>query len=94
MAQVGGGVFLISDSLKTIMPPLSEKAKGKQRAESLDVTSNPPPVPARRELAIRFTEGVVDLMVTVGETDTVRNVKNKVCAFIINAIYWINNILR
>ena len=67
------------------MPPLSEKAKGKQRADSLDTTNEPfPRPPERREMAIRFTEGVEDLIVSVGEKETVRDIKNKVCVFIIN----------
>lgn len=62
------------------MLPLSEKAKGKRRAESIDTTYKPPPPPpARRELAVRFTEGVEDLIVFVGENDSIRDIKKKVC---------------
>lgn len=75
------------------MPQLSEKAKGKQRADSLDLPDDPPPpIPARRELAIRFTEGVEDLIVTVREADTIRDIKNKVCALIVNSRYVPNNL--
>ena len=59
---------------------LSEKAKGKQRAV------DPPEVgqgsssaqPASRDLTIRFTEGGSDLIVHIGERDTVKDVKQKV----------------
>jgi hypothetical protein len=59
---------------------LSEKAKGKQRA------IGPPDAgqgsscaqPASRDLTIRFTEGGSDLIVHVGEKDTVKDVKQKV----------------
>ncbi|KAF8496099.1 DUF2407 C-terminal domain-containing protein [Gautieria morchelliformis] len=61
------------------MPPLSEKAKGKRKAESLDPAYQPPPPPpSRRELTIRFTEGVEDLIVSVGEKDSVRDIKKKI----------------
>ncbi|KAI0260683.1 DUF2407 C-terminal domain-containing protein [Gloeopeniophorella convolvens] len=58
---------------------LSEKAKGKQRADP--VTEDPPersgPRPPR-ELMVRFTEGVEDLVLQVGEHDAVRDVKAKI----------------
>jgi len=63
-----------------MVAPLSEKAKGKQRAPE------PPSVeqgssntqPASRDLTIRFTEGGSDLIVHVVEKDTVKDVKQKV----------------
>ena len=59
---------------------LSEKAKGKQRAagppEVEQGSSSTPPV--SRNLTIRFTEGGSDLIVHVGERDTVKDVKQKV----------------
>lgn len=59
---------------------LSEKAKGKQRAvgpsEVEQGPSNADPV--SRNLTIRFTEGGSDLIVHVGERDTVKDVKQKV----------------
>jgi len=59
---------------------LSEKAKGKQRAvDTPDVgQSSSSTQPASRDLTIRFTEGGSDLIVHVGERDTVGNVKQKV----------------
>jgi hypothetical protein len=60
---------------------LSEKAKGKQRAV------DPPPDigqssssthPASKDLTIRFTEGVSDLIVHVCEWETIKDVKQKV----------------
>ncbi|KAI6030441.1 DUF2407 ubiquitin-like domain-containing protein [Pisolithus orientalis] len=53
---------------------LSEKAKGKQRA--VDPEINGPP--DSRDLTIRFTEGIPDLILHVVEKDTVRDVKSKV----------------
>lgn len=59
---------------------LSEKAKGKQRAvgpsEVEQGSSSTDPV--SRNLTIRFTEGGSDLIVHVGERDTVKDVKQKV----------------
>jgi hypothetical protein len=62
------------------MQPLSEKAKGKQRAEPIpeDVFNNGGPIPPRH-LMVRFTEGVQDLVLQVAENDSVRDVKTKVC---------------
>ncbi|GJJ15755.1 hypothetical protein Clacol_010033 [Clathrus columnatus] len=64
------------------MPTLSEKARGKQRAdavepESVPETNNPS---KQRELTIRFTEGVEDLTVYVVEKETVRDIKAKIRA--------------
>ncbi|VDC01287.1 unnamed protein product [Peniophora sp. CBMAI 1063] len=50
--------------------PLSDKAKGKQRA----VESVPAP-PATRQLVIRFTDGIPDLELTLGKDDSVRGLK-------------------
>jgi len=59
---------------------LSEKAKGKQRAvvpsEVEQGSSSTDPV--SRNLTIRFTEGGSDLIVHVGERDTVKDVKQKI----------------
>jgi hypothetical protein len=62
------------------MQTLSEKAKGKQRAEPIleDVFNNGGPIPPR-QLMVRFTEGVEDLVLQVAENDSVRDVKAKVC---------------
>lgn len=62
------------------MQPLSEKAKGKQRADPIpenafDSTAPPPP----RELMVRFTDGVEDLVLHIAEHDSVSDVKAKVC---------------
>ena len=59
---------------------LSEKAKGKQRAvDPPDVEQGTSSAqPASRDLTIRFTEGGSDLIVHVGEKDTVKDVKQKV----------------
>jgi hypothetical protein len=62
--------------------PLSEKAKGKQRAidaeeqptSEIDVREEAP----RRVFTVRFTEGVPDLELSVGEKDTIREVKRQV----------------
>ncbi|KAF8517414.1 DUF2407 C-terminal domain-containing protein [Hysterangium stoloniferum] len=60
--------------------PLSEKAKGKQRADHPGVTNMMDPMPPQRELAVRFTEGVQDLTLYVSEGDTVRDMKTKIRA--------------
>ena len=57
---------------------LSEKAKGKQRADPI-----PEDVPehgglTQRELMVRFTEGVQDLVLRIAEHDSVHDVKVKV----------------
>ncbi|KAF8813740.1 hypothetical protein BYT27DRAFT_7157544 [Phlegmacium glaucopus] len=51
---------------------LSEKAKGKQRATSSNV-SQPPE--SSRDLVVRFTEGSPDLTISVDKDDTVRHLK-------------------
>ena len=58
--------------------PLSEKAKGKQRAEDPSPVSIPE-TPPLKDLTVRFTEGIPDLTVEVAEQDTVKDVKNNVC---------------
>jgi hypothetical protein len=60
--------------------PLSEKAKGKQRAVDPPAAGQGPSNtnPVSRDLTIRFTEGGSDLIVHVGERDTVKDVKQKV----------------
>ena len=52
---------------------LSEKAKGKQRAVE------PPDIEElSRDLVIRFTEGIPDLVLNVSQRDTIRIVRNNV----------------
>ena len=62
------------------MQSLSEKAKGKQRADTIseDIFNRGGPVPLR-ELMVRFTEGIQDLVLHVAEHDLARDVKTKVC---------------
>ncbi len=80
---------------------LSEKAKGKQRAaapfapEQL-ATEQPPDSPPSKDLTIRFTEGIPDLTVQVAEKDTVRDVKDNVCAVSVlhGAQSWAHSLLR
>jgi hypothetical protein len=52
---------------------LSEKAKGKQRAT--EPLNEPEP---SRDLVIRFTEGIPDLILKVSHKDAIRDVKNNV----------------
>ncbi|KAK7057482.1 ubiquitin-like domain-containing protein [Favolaschia claudopus] len=62
------------------MQPLSEKAKGKQRAiEPLDA-GQPSTITSRpsRDLVIRFPEGTPDLRVLVTERDTLKDVKDTI----------------
>jgi len=63
-----------------MMQTLSEKAKGKQRADPIleDAPDLGGPIPPR-ELMVRFTEGVQDLLLHVTEHETVRDVRAKVC---------------
>jgi len=58
------------------MTPLSEKAKGKQRA--VDIHEAAAEAEAMRDLTIRFTEGIPDLVLQVGPQDAVRDVKTKI----------------
>ena len=64
----------------TMTSPLSEKAKGKQRAmDPPDVGQGPSSTrSASRDLTIRFTEGGSDLIIHVVEKDAVKDVKQKV----------------
>lgn len=57
---------------------LSEKAKGKQRAIDSERDSEPSQTDSRI-LTIRFTEGLSDLVLYISSTDSVRDVKAKVC---------------
>jgi hypothetical protein len=68
---------------------LSDKAKGKQRAVELPSSvadSQSPGIPLdstggqapTRDLVVRFTEGLPDLIVPVNQQDAVRDVKTKV----------------
>lgn len=60
-------------------PILSEKAKGKQRASELSDEGGPAPPEELKSLVIRFTEGVPDLTLHIGERDTIKDVKRAVC---------------
>ena len=62
-----------------MVQPLSEKAKGKQRADVIqeDVPDRDGPTPPR-SLMVRFTEGFEDLVLHVTEHDLARDVKTKV----------------
>lgn len=67
----------------TPMSPLSDKAKGKQRAHEPaegDAAAAAASSSARRTkpLVIRFTEGLEDLHLPVAQDDAVRDVKRKV----------------
>ena len=57
---------------------LSEKAKGKQRADTVPEGLPEHVVSTPRELMVRFTEGVQDLVLRLAEHDSVHNVKVKV----------------
>ena len=56
---------------------LSEKAKGKQRAVD-PLVQQDTPQEEYKSLVIRFTEGVPDLTIRVGERDAVRDIKRNV----------------
>lgn len=61
------------------MVSLSDKAKGKQKAtEPLAEGQGSTSVPLYRELTVRFTDGVPDLLLKIGEKDAVRDVKREV----------------
>lgn len=72
--------------------PLSDKAKGKQRAvehlnsaNGASSSSQPILAPAEqpsRDLVVRFTEGLPDLTVTVEKQDTVKDIKHRVCSLL------------
>ncbi|KAJ6603138.1 DUF2407 ubiquitin-like domain-containing protein [Mycena sp. CBHHK59/15] len=64
----------------TLEMPLSEKAKGKQRAidsPAAEPSSGSESLPSRN-LVIRFTEGTPDLSVVVTQHDTLRDVKDMI----------------
>lgn len=56
---------------------VSERAKGKQRATDGE-EDEPQAEPARRTITLRFTEGFPDLELSVGQKDTVREIKRQV----------------
>ena len=62
-------------------PPLSDKAKGKQRAiepeSQTGSSSRTEDVLQPRTLTIRFTEGMHDLAIVIHPNDTVRDLKKK-----------------
>jgi hypothetical protein len=60
-----------------IITMLSEKAKGKQRAVEYPAELDPEPVTSR-DLVIRFTEGIPDLVLSVSQKDSIRDVKKNV----------------
>lgn len=63
--------------------PLSEKAKGKQRAVKELAPNQTQAVPTEiltKTLVIRFSEGIPDLTLQVSEKDAVRDVKRQVCS--------------
>lgn len=63
--------------------PLSEKAKGKQRAVKELPPNQTQAVPTgilTKTLVIRFSEGIPDLTLQVSEKDAVRDVKRQVCS--------------
>ncbi|KAH8113514.1 DUF2407 C-terminal domain-containing protein [Phellopilus nigrolimitatus] len=64
------------------MPGLSEKAKGKQRAVAPQEDHDAPVVQPQpqRALTVRFTDGLPDLVLALGATDTVRSVKQQIRA--------------
>ncbi|EGN93980.1 hypothetical protein SERLA73DRAFT_189126 [Serpula lacrymans var. lacrymans S7.3] len=57
---------------------LSEKAKGKQRAVELGPAATLPAAEEARDLTIRFTEGIPDLVLKVSAKDTIRDVKKNI----------------
>lgn len=59
---------------------LSEKAKGKQRAvdDVDDLEAGGAADPPQRTFTVLFTDGLPELELTVGETDTVKDVKTRV----------------
>lgn len=65
-------VDVVCTTVSSTFIMLSEKAKGKQRAVEVEDL-----IPSK-ELCIRFTEGIPDLTLQVGEQDAVRDIKIKV----------------
>jgi hypothetical protein len=61
---------------------LSEKAKGKRRAIDPPNLSPPPsPPPQTRDLTVRFTEGIPDLILPISPSQSVREIKSAVRCF-------------
>ncbi|KAF4577294.1 hypothetical protein EYR40_009346 [Pleurotus pulmonarius] len=58
--------------------PLSDKAKGKQRAR--EPSDGEPLLPTPKELVFRFTEGIPDLQLHINAADSVKGVKQKLRA--------------
>jgi hypothetical protein len=58
--------------------PISEKVKGKQRAVESPLNTLPE---STRDIVIRFTEGIPDLVLNVSQKDSVRDVKKHVCPY-------------
>lgn len=65
--------------------PLSEKARGKQRVDTVEPEAIPEitNVPKKKEVTVRFTEGVEDLVLYVGEKDKGSDVRTKVSYFVL-----------
>jgi hypothetical protein len=70
-----------ANSIPSRSDMLSEKAKGKQRAIDPELDGEPSRTDSRN-LTIRFTEGIPDLVLFVTSTDAVRDVKAKVCVLL------------
>jgi len=66
-----------ANSIPSRSDMLSEKAKGKQRAIDPELDGEPSRTDSRN-LTIRFTEGIPDLVLFVTSTDAVRDVKAKI----------------
>lgn len=70
---------------------LSEKAKGKQRARDPLLPADPvlaaPEPELPRELNIRFTEGISDLLISLEPQESVKDVKKKVWATLSNTCH-------
>ena len=64
------------------MPPLSEKARGKQRAVDAgpegDLEIPAAPAPVHRDVRIRFSEGAHDLLLPVTAEETIKDIKAQV----------------
>lgn len=71
------GTMDSGENTRNFRSMLSEKAKGKQRAVDPELDDEPSQTDSRN-LTIRFTEGIPDLVLFVTSTDTVRDVKTKV----------------
>jgi len=88
-----------TSSFIQLQMPLSEKAKGKQRAVALfsNLAGTSSKLAPRadveqlsRDLVVRFTDSSPDLTVVVEEGDSVKDVKRKVglllCLFIVSSV--------